>query len=188
MKKIISLLLFFLINQTIIPQSWVELNSPFNSVVRVLHVSNSNILFAGGDSGFFSTNDEGATWDTVLTQNIRSIYLHNDSTWYLCTYGGIYKTTDSGEQWSPFGQQFSTNQVTDIAINRNDNSIFASTTSDLYKSIDDGVSWDVIRTTNHTSKLKIQCVGDTIIFIGGKIHREGPNRDCIDQLIMVLLG
>ena len=73
MKKFISILLFFLINQTIIPQSWLELNSPFNSGVRVLHVGNSNTLFAGGDNGFFSTNDEGETWDTILTAKTMSI-------------------------------------------------------------------------------------------------------------------
>ena len=97
MKKFISILLFFLINQTIIPQSWVELNSPFNSGVRVLHVGNSNTLFAGGDNGFFSTND---------------------STWYSCTFGGINKTTNSGESWIPFGQSLPTSLVDDIVINK----------------------------------------------------------------------
>jgi photosystem II stability/assembly factor-like uncharacterized protein len=170
MKKYIWLPIFFLINQAVIPQSWVELNSPFNSVVRVLHVSNSNTLFAGGDTGFFSTTDEGVTWDTILTVKTMSIYTQNDSTWYVCTFGGINKTTNSGESWIPFGQSLPSLLITDLAINRNDNSIFASTTSGLYKSIDDGVSWDVIRTTNYISETNVESVGDTIIFIGGKIE------------------
>lgn len=154
----------------IFPQSYVDLNSPFSSTVRVLYMSNTNTLFAGGDVGFFKSTDLGQTWDTVLTQNTRLIYIQNDSTWYLCTFGGIYKTTDSGEQWNLFGQSLLSLLVTDLAINRNDNSIFAATTSGLYKSIDDGISWDVIRTTNYISETNVESVGDTIIFIGGKIE------------------
>ena len=80
----------------IFSQSIVELNSTFSSAVSVLYMSKTNTLFAGGDIGFFKTTDLGQTWDTLLTQNTRSIYLYNDSLWYLCTYGGIFKTTDSG--------------------------------------------------------------------------------------------
>lgn len=100
----------------IFSQSYVDLNSPFSSTVRVLYFSNTNTLFAGGDIGFFKSTDLGETWDTVLTQKTRSIYIYNDSTWYLCTYGGIYKTTDSGQQWIPFGQSLPTLLIADIAI------------------------------------------------------------------------
>lgn len=169
MKKYILIPIFFLINHAVIPQSWVELNSPFNSVVRVLHVSNSNTLFAGGDNGFFSTNDEGGTWDTILIAKTMSIYTQNDSTWFLCTYGGIFRTTNSGEQWNLFGESLPTLLVTDLAINRNDNSIFAATTSGLYKSLDDGLNWDLVFGTSYESEAMVESVGDTIVFIGGKI-------------------
>jgi len=166
MKNFISIILFFLINQAIIPQSCVEINSPFNSVIRVLHVSNSNILFAGGDNGFFSTNDEGETWDTLLTQNTRSIYQHNDSTWYLCTYGGIFKTTDSGEQWIPFGQSLPTLIVDDIAINRDSNTIFVATSMGVFKSTDGGNNWIISLNCSSSDYTNIECINDTIVFLG----------------------
>jgi len=166
MKKFISLLLLFLINQAVIPQSWVELNSPFNSVVRVLHVSNSNTLFAGGDTGFFSTTDEGGTWDTLLTHNTRSIYQHNDSTWYLCTYGGIFKTTDSGLQWVPFGQSLTTSLISDITINKNDNSIYAATNSGVFKSTDGGNNWIISLNCSSSEYTNLECLNDTIVFFG----------------------
>ena len=122
------IVLFFLISIVIIlPQnvSWEELNSPFSSEVKVLYMSTENVLFAGGEIGFFKTSDEGENWDTLLTQNSRSLYVYSDSIWYLCTYSGIYETTDYGETWFLFGQTIPNLQVNDIAINRNDNSIFS---------------------------------------------------------------
>jgi len=169
MKMYIWLPIFFLINQAVIPQSWVELNSPFNSGIRVLHISNSNRLFAGGDTGFFTTTDGGETWDTILTAKTMSIYTQNDSTWYLCTFEGINKTTNSGESWLSFGQSLPSSLVTDLAINRNDNSIFAATTSGLYKSLDNGLNWDIVFGTSYASDAMVESIGDTIVFIGGKI-------------------
>ena len=158
--------LFIILAKMIFSQSIVELNSPFSSAVRVLYMSKTNTLFAGGDIGFFKTTDLGQTWDTILTQNIRSIYLYNDSTWYLCTFGGIYKTTDFGESWIPFGQSLPSSQVTDLAINSNNNSIFAVTNSGLYRSYDEGNNWSLTLNCYPTDNAMVESIGDTIIFLG----------------------
>lgn len=88
-----------------------------------------------------------------------SIYTQNDSTWFLCTYGGIFRTTNSGEQWNLFGESLPTLLVTDLAINRNDNSIFAATTSGLYKSLDDGLNWDLVLGQAMNQKLWLKVSG-----------------------------
>jgi len=147
-------------------QSVNELNSPFSSTVRVLYMSNTNTLFAGGDFGFFKTTDLGQIWDTVLTENTRSIYIHNDHTWYLCTYGGIFRTTDSGGQWIPFGQSLPTFLINDIAINKNHNSIFAATNSGVFKSTDEGNNWIISLNCSSSNYPNIECINDTILFLG----------------------
>ena len=69
-----------------------EINTPFSSRVRVLHMKPPNTLFAGGEMDFFRTTDSGQSWDTLITEDTRSLYIFNDSTWYLSTFGGIYLT------------------------------------------------------------------------------------------------
>jgi len=163
---ILSFALHLLLTMVSFSQSFIDLNTPFSSKVRVLYMSNTSTLFAGGDIGFFKTTDLGQNWDTLLTENTRSIYIHNDSTWYLCTYSGIYKTTDSGEQWNPFGQSLPTSLVDDIAINKHSNSFFVATSLGVFKSTDEGNNWIITLNSSTSDNPNIECINDTIIFLG----------------------
>lgn len=66
-----------------------------------------NLVYAGGDGGFWHSTDGGETWDQVGLPEMRGVYdievdPSNPGRVYVACYGnglGVYRSRDGGESW-----------------------------------------------------------------------------------------
>jgi photosystem II stability/assembly factor-like uncharacterized protein len=116
-------------------------------------LSNSNILYAGGESGgLWKTTDKGQNWE-LLTLNVLhgafgTVKIHptDPNTVYAGTSGKIIKTTDGGVTWSTV---YSENGlwVNDIAIKTDQpNVVLAASDQGLLRTANAGTNWAKIHT------------------------------------------
>ncbi|MEO0137931.1 MAG: T9SS type A sorting domain-containing protein [candidate division WOR-3 bacterium] len=125
--------------------------------------SNSNIVYAGGDSAgiypfLYKTTNGGLSWissSSGLSGAVRDIKVssNNPNIVFVGTSSGIYKSTNGGTNWMP--SSLSAN-IQAVLINpTDDNEVYAATTSGIYKSTNGGNSWTEMNTgivyTNATS-------------------------------------
>jgi photosystem II stability/assembly factor-like uncharacterized protein len=110
--------------------------------------SNSDILYAGGETGgIWKTTNKGLNW-TLLTANVRhdgfsAVRIHplNPDTVYAATNGKIIKTTDGGSTWTTV---YSENKLTvhELAIKADDPKIvLAASSLGLLRSTNGGANW-----------------------------------------------
>jgi len=116
-------------------------------------ISNSNILYAGGETGgVFKSINKGISWEAVgddynVTGHVETIKIdpNNHSVVYFSNGDGfMYKTIDGGVTWNEilYNGDF---QITAIEISPdNSDVIWIAGTKGLYKSIDGGNSWSTI--------------------------------------------
>ena len=116
-------------------------------------ISNSNILYAGGETGgVFKSINKGISWEAVgddynVTGHIESIKIdpNNHNVVYFSNGDGfMYKTIDGGNTWNEifYGWDF---QITAIEISPdNSDVIWIAGNKGFYKSIDGGNSWSTI--------------------------------------------
>lgn len=146
----------------------VNLNRPFLFVDHIIvDPRDSKVLYVATHrhkepGGFFKSRDRGLTWKDA--PELRNEALHsmtqsesNPNILLVGTIRGIFRSTDSGETWSPLptgtlaaaaAQQRGDNEVDveSLAIDpRNSNVIYAGTWWLPYKSTDGGQTWKIIK-------------------------------------------
>jgi len=127
--------------------SWIAKNQlQVNSKAIMADQSNWSAI------GPFTTTGTGS-WSTGQARiNTIIIDPNNITTWYVgAPAGGIWKSTDSGTNWSPMSDNLPQIGVSGIAIDYNDsNTIYVATGDDdagdttsvgVYKSTDGGINW-----------------------------------------------
>jgi len=124
--------------------NWVQTNLSKTLSIYDLYIS-GNTLYAGGDSGVYSTTNSGSTWNKYssgLPGNIKVYsFKINGTDFYIGTSLGIYKSTNSGSTWINVTNGLPTFKPY-IAIEVKDNVIFASNYSKgVYKSTNAGANW-----------------------------------------------
>ena len=139
-------------------------------------ISNPNILYAGSaTAGAWKTNDKGNNWD-LITQNLAlngvyaiEIDFMHPETIYISGNGGIYKSYDSGVNWTDIGDAAFTNlshSVKDIKLKPNNNLIlFIASDEGLFKSIDGGYNFTTIMNGNFLEIEFHPNSADTMYFI-----------------------
>lgn len=110
--------------------------------------SNSNVLYAGGESGgLWRTSDKGLTWNVKSSNIIHDafgaikIQPNDANTVYAGTSGKIIKSTNGGDTWS---NVYTENGLwtNEIAISAsNPNIVLAATDSGLLRSVNGGSTW-----------------------------------------------
>ncbi|NND62091.1 MAG: hypothetical protein HKN48_02735 [Flavobacteriaceae bacterium] len=82
--------------------------------------------------------------------------------------GGVWKTTDGGQNWTPLGDYFSNLYVYSVAIDPTDSDtyFFGSSSGLIYKSIDAGATWNEIADISNSliNKILINPDNTDIIF------------------------
>ncbi len=65
--------------------------------------------------------------------------------------GGLWKSTDAGESWTPLGDEFTNMNIWSLAIDPDNNNTvyYGNTSGDVYKSTDGGLNWN--QTGNQTN-------------------------------------
>jgi photosystem II stability/assembly factor-like uncharacterized protein len=124
--------------------NWFQMNLSKTLAIYDLLVSGST-LYAGGDSGVYSTTNSGSTFNKLssgLPGNIKVYsFKINGTDFYIGTSLGIYKSTNSGNTWINVTNGLPVSKPY-IAIEVKDNIIFASNYSKgVYKSTNAGASW-----------------------------------------------
>lgn len=118
-------------------------------------ISNPNILYAGtATAGAWKTTDKGANWN-LITQDLslNSVYaieidFSNPDIIYISGNGSIYKSYDSGANWTTIGDAAFTSlshSTKDIKLSPVNNQIlFIASNEGLYRSTDGGANFSQI--------------------------------------------
>lgn len=147
-----------------------------NSVVLgvsgiLIYGKNTNIMYiATGDGdasdtysvGVLKSLDGGLTWQTTgldwsVSQNrvIRRIIFDPDdeNTIYAATSNGLYRTTNSGDDWT----QLVSGNFFDVRANPNvfSNTFYASTASTIYRSTDNGATFTSVQTITGANRIAL---------------------------------
>lgn len=156
----------------------------------VPHPTDPNVLFAsghpeaGGNMGFISSNDGGATWTRVSPGyggpvDFHAIVASRADPQVMCgLYGGIQITTDGGASWSRAGQ--GSERVIDLAVSPADASIlYAGTASGVMVSRDRGASWHAASGLAEPAILVEFAPDGSMLayFVPSGLHRAAPGGD-----------
>lgn len=116
-------------------------------------LTNTNLIFAGGESGgMWKSTDKGINW-TIVSKNIshgsfNSVKIHpsNQNIVYTNTNNQIFKTTDQGLTWTSVYSE-SGLAVYEMSISTSDpNIVLAASNKGLLRSVNGGTSWTKIFT------------------------------------------
>ena len=120
-------------------------------------IDNPNILYAGtATAGAWKTTDKGDNWNLITSElplngvyAIEIDFLDSDVI-YISGNGGIYRSYDSGSNWTIIGDASFTNlshAVKDIKLNPTNNlELFVATDKGLFKSVNRGDNFTTIMT------------------------------------------
>lgn len=128
-------------------QTWKNLL--YNTFIKSLAVSGSNIFAGTLGSGVILSTDHGQTWNqtnlTVFTVYSLSINNHNI---YAGTYAhGIFHSSDNGQNWDQIA--LNNNNLTIYSIASSGSDIFVGTDDNiLYHSTNNGLNWSISLNSN----------------------------------------
>lgn len=152
--------------------------APGSSHVYTVEQSKSNpdILYAGtATAGAWKSINKGDTWELITAElPLNQVYaieidFTNPEIIYISGNGGIYKSYDSGNNWTLIGNSVFTNlshDIKDIKLCPTNNQIlFVASNQGLYKSIDGGNNFSTIMSGNYLEIEFHTNSSDTIYFI-----------------------
>ena len=139
-------------------------------------VNNSNVLYAGtATAGAWKTTDKGMTW-SLITKNLElngvyaiEVDFTDFNTIYISGNGGIYKSTDGGNNWDIIGDSNFVSldhSVKDIKLSpTNNQTLFTATDEGIFKSTDGGNNFNTIMSGNFLEIEFHPNTADTIYFV-----------------------
>jgi len=143
-----------------------------NGGFHPLNVNSTGDIFIGGAhnaGGLCRSTDEGASWTYLNNLNPGSsvicIAFDSDENVYVGTGTGIYKSTDNGDNWSPYGMIGS--QTEAVAFNDSGH-VFAGNSYAVYRSKDDGANWTQLPTGGGTRTVAVAPNG-YVLWAAGKM-------------------
>jgi len=129
--------------------SW-QLRSGFPScpVMYGMDFRDAQVGLCGGDRvsttdggpGIFKTTDAGVTWVRKFSQSANDVLWLNDSTAIAIVGVSIYRSTNSGDTWSPISSRISTG-FDEMTLLPNGTIVGVSPGGDAWRSTDGGVNW-----------------------------------------------
>lgn len=137
--------------------SWYSINSGLSVNINCIEIINQALIFIGTNQGLYKTSDLGESWEYVnFTGNIRSIDFPSEQIGYLCGYATVYKSTDSGLNWTLIYtlSDADENEIYDLCFFDDDTGIFVGECVDdpygsmpdeygvAYKTYNGGFSWE----------------------------------------------
>ncbi len=127
--------------------TWTILGSDYAAITINGICASGNLVYIGGSSGLFKVSaDAGATWtdysSSATYTSINNLRLFNESTVYLATTKGTFRTVNSGAivtQLNTYGS-FDVINTSDLSV------IFSGGTNiNIVRSINDGTSWQAAK-------------------------------------------
>ena len=135
---------------------------PVPIVCAVSGQQSETTIYAGGEGiwsfvshrsgGAFRSDDDGSSW--VVAQNgidlapdgaVRALAIDPSAPSVLyagTSSGSVYKTTDSGENWTPSSSGLPSEMISALVVDPSDSSVvYAGTSGGVFRSTDGGASW-----------------------------------------------
>jgi len=146
--------------------SWIY-RGLYSKSIRGLISSGTNLFAGTGSDGVLFSVNAGSLWNPVntgMTSNIVYALAINGNNIYAGTYGGIFVSTNNGNNWTATGPA---NGIYSLVTNGN--SIFAGSSGGVYMSLNNGSSWS---TTNlpGSSNIISFAVNDSNIYAGSTLN------------------
>jgi len=115
--------------------------SPHPGFKKIFVVNPDTICFAGWP-GFCVTFDGGDNWIARINgiTGTTDLTMSNDYEFYMSGLGGIFKTTNWGEEWTRLDSSIENKEF--YAIKLIDEILYVSNFSGVYKSTDKGQTWE----------------------------------------------
>ena len=126
-------------------QKWrqiMDFSFSINSVFCITEAPDGSIWF-GTNRGLIVSRDHGYTYTAFanMKKSISAIMFDSNGNVYLGTSGGLYKSTNGGNDWAQVNLPYPGSSVLAIGMNSKGH-IFAGTSTYLYHSVDAGISWE----------------------------------------------
>jgi len=154
--------------------TWIKTNdnTEFYGLYSMLYTNNAIYAVGGYYQVYFSVStDNGVTWNNIFVGPVQlTDILFVNNVWLASSNGGIYRSTDSGANWT----NVSTDPTWKLAAN--DDYIYAGGNGDVYRSADDGLTWTTLNTgiTNGNS-LAVYADGNRIFADGNQSTDNGDH-------------
>jgi BNR/Asp-box repeat. len=158
------MIILFIIN---VNAKWVQTGS----MGIVLNINcfavNNTTLFAGIDTGIYTTINNGISWEAANTglpkNRVHSLVITNKNIFAGTIGAGVYLSTNNGANWSAVNNGIpSTSTIYSmVAIDTN---VFASATGGIYRTTNNGLSWVLVN--NMSSYGFTLAADDSNIFAG----------------------
>jgi photosystem II stability/assembly factor-like uncharacterized protein len=153
MKKVLSLIVIFVLGALNAQAQWEQSNGPYGGYVLSL-VQSGKYLYAGTRFGAYRSSDNGDNWQSIGLDNLYvPSLIHSGNYLYAGTSDGVYRSSDNGDNWQSSGLD---NQSVNSLI-QSGNYLYAGTdVGGVYRSSDNGDNWQSIGLDNQSVNSLIQ--------------------------------
>ncbi len=145
----------------------------------MLAIENSDLIYAGTNSGFFKSHDSGNLWtasnEGLSTSFVFSIAIspYNPEIWIVGTSRGVFSTSDIGQNWN---QGLATNAlISSVAFHPIFPTVYAtagmgSYSDGIYKSYNNGISWGLVTYMMFPNHIAIDNVNPDKMYVSTNEH------------------
>ncbi len=156
--------------QTLLPGQWLPTTLSTTAKVRALLVSGTTV-FAGTNSGVWSSADNGTTWAQVnsglTTLDVRALALSGTTLYAGTNGGGVFRTADNGTTWTATNTGLTYGAVYSLAANGTD--VYAGTNGGGVFRLS-GTTWTAVNTgLSDNAQVYSLLINGTDVFAGGQL-------------------
>jgi uncharacterized protein (TIGR03437 family) len=156
--------------QTPLPGEWLPTTLAAEHKVRALVVSGTT-LFAGANSGVWSTTDNGTTWTQVnsglTTTDVRALVLSGTTLYAGTNGGGVFRSADNGTTWTATNTGLTHLTVLSLAANGTD--VYAGTNGGGVFRLS-GTTWTAVNTgLSENAQVYSLFINGNDVFAGGQL-------------------
>ena len=156
--------------QTPLPGQWLPTTLAVEHKVRALALSGTT-LFAGTNSGVWSTTDNGTTWTQVnsglTTTDVRALVASGTTLYAGTNGGGVFRSSDNGATWTATNTGLTNLTVLSLAANGTD--VYAGTNgSGVFRL--NSTTWTAVNTgLSETAQVHCVFINGNDVFAGGRL-------------------
>ncbi|HEX4948853.1 MAG TPA: hypothetical protein VFZ34_19405 [Blastocatellia bacterium] len=156
--------------QTALPGVWLPTTLTVDAKVRAL-VTNGTTLFAGANSGVWSSSDNGTTWTQVntglSTTDVRALAISGTTLYAGTNGGGVFRSADNGATWTATNTGLTNGTILSLAANGTD--VYAGTNSSGVFRLS-GTTWTAVNTgLSEGAQVTALLINGNDVFAAGRL-------------------
>ncbi len=116
------------------------------------------------------STDEGRTWRDLLLSPNSFIDVHIDRSGNVVVAdanGGVWRSTDQGEQWRRLSTRIGTSSLTAITWNSENVGVAIDQRGSIFRTTDGGIRWEPVASGTQASLFDVAFLGDDVVWIVG---------------------